>query len=432
MDSTLRRLIIWFLIVNTRGATWTCEESCDQLIYLFVNPTSGGHEASTFTRTGVDYYHFGEPGHVSHIFISDIRTGEKGNKPGFKKLAKDSSVNSCVHPNNPVRVVVAGGDGTVVWAMEEAHRHGVDMTKVAFGTIPYGTGNDFGRVLGWGTSNPTNVFDKEMEVFKSLVRSWLQAEPKDFDLWEVTVEMSFRGRIRKWKGDESVVVKDETKKRRPVKKLVKLMSNYFSFGVESQIGIEFDKRRTSSQTLNKGVYLMEGFKKMFTATSRIGDAVEHCYSNDRLVFTTDEEESNVPILRGNPVSLIFLNINSFAGGCDIWSESKYIGLNNHEPLSFTDQLFSDRKLEVLSYQTLVGFGWEQFRRLHKFIPSFGQRIAQVEGMATMSFKNDVNVFAQVDGEFFHLERPKRITIRHKVTTKVLEKAIDEDLDLDLF
>jgi diacylglycerol kinase (ATP) len=369
---------------------------------------------------------------VSHIFISDIRAGERGNKPGFKKLAKDSSVNSCVHPNNPVRVVVAGGDGTVVWAMEEAHRHGVDMNKVAFGTIPYGTGNDFGRVLGWGTSNPTNVFDNEMEVFKNLVRSWLEATPKDFDLWEVTVEMSNRGRIRKWKGDESVVVKDETKKRRPVKKLVKLMSNYFSFGVESQIGIEFDKRRTSSQTLNKGVYIMEGFKKMFTPTSRIGDAVEHCYSNDRLVFTTDEEEGNVPILRGNPVSLIFLNINSFAGGCDIWSESKYIGLNNHEPLSFTDQLFSDRKLEVLSYQTLVGFGWEQFRRLHKFIPSFGQRIAQVEGMATMSFKNDVNVFAQVDGEFFHLERPKRITINHKVTTKVLERTIDEDLELDLF
>ncbi len=84
-------------------------------IYIFVNPTSGGNEASIFMRTGVDYYHFGEPSHVSHFYVSDIREGDSGDKPGFKRLSEDS----CVSTDSPVRVIVAGGDGTVVWAMQE-------------------------------------------------------------------------------------------------------------------------------------------------------------------------------------------------------------------------------------------------------------------------------------------------------------------------
>jgi diacylglycerol kinase (ATP) len=94
--------------------------SCDQLIYIFVNPTSGGNEASTFMRTGVDYYHFGGPSHVSHFYVSHIREGDSGDKPGFKRLSEDSVSNACVSTDSTVRVIEAGGDGTVVWAMQEA------------------------------------------------------------------------------------------------------------------------------------------------------------------------------------------------------------------------------------------------------------------------------------------------------------------------
>ncbi len=41
------------------------------------------------------------------------------------------------------------------------------------------------------------------------------------------------------------------------------MCNYFSFGVESKIGIGFDLNRTEKASMNKCVYCWEGFKRMF-------------------------------------------------------------------------------------------------------------------------------------------------------------------------
>jgi len=52
--------------------------------------------------------------------------------------------------NRNVRVVVGGGDGTVLWAVEEMLKAGIDFNNLALGVIPFGTGNDFSRVLGWG------------------------------------------------------------------------------------------------------------------------------------------------------------------------------------------------------------------------------------------------------------------------------------------
>jgi diacylglycerol kinase (ATP) len=412
-----------FHIIGLAASTCTPRnqeaESCDQLIYIFVNPTSGGNEASTFIKTGVDYYHFGEPGHVSHVYISDIREGSRGNKAGFRKLATETMENDCVSPENPVRVVVAGGDGTVVWAMQEALEHKVPMDHVAFGTVPYGTGNDFGRVFGWGYTSPREIFNNEMAVFKNLVQSWLRAEIDDFDLWEVKIELTRNGRIKKWKNKSTAVLRNNRGK--PVKTLSKIMSNYFSIGVESQIGIQFDRQRTQSQTLNQGIYALEGMKHMLKSTDRVADAVEECTNGDHVVFTTNTSLPHYPQLRGNPVSLIFLNIKSFAGGCDLWSDATSFGLVNHEPLGFDEPSHSDGKLEMMTYQSVLGFGWEQLRRLYRFMPSYGQKIAQVDNEIHINFKPGASIHAQVDGEFYFLQLPRRIAIRRSGKTKVLKR-----------
>lgn len=54
--------------------------------------------------------------------------------------------------NHPAYVIICGGDGTILWVVEEVVKAGVDMGKVCFGVIPIGTGNDFSRSLGWGTA----------------------------------------------------------------------------------------------------------------------------------------------------------------------------------------------------------------------------------------------------------------------------------------
>ena len=52
--------------------------------------------------------------------------------------------------NHFFRVIVCGGDGSVMWVVEEMIHYKIDSEKCPIGILPFGTGNDFSRVLGWG------------------------------------------------------------------------------------------------------------------------------------------------------------------------------------------------------------------------------------------------------------------------------------------
>ena len=50
---------------------------------------------------------------------------------------------------NTIIVMAGGGDGTVNWLLTELISSKVDYTKIVFGALPLGTGNDFAKNLGW-------------------------------------------------------------------------------------------------------------------------------------------------------------------------------------------------------------------------------------------------------------------------------------------
>lgn len=55
----------------------------------------------------------------------------------------------------PLRVLVCGGDGTVAWILGKDGICGLDKAmqlQVSVGILPFGTGNDIARSLGWGGS----------------------------------------------------------------------------------------------------------------------------------------------------------------------------------------------------------------------------------------------------------------------------------------
>jgi diacylglycerol kinase (ATP) len=237
----------------------------------------------------------------------DIRDGDSGKKPGFQDLLEATRVRDIV------RVFVAGGDGTVMWTIQESILHGIDLKKVAFGVIPYGTGNDFSRTLKWGYSPPSN----KKEII-SLMKSWLSADIEKFDLWSIRIKVSSDGG-NIWR------IKDKKKTSIESLALVKPMINYFSIGAESRVGFGFDKHRTKSQALNKAVYFTEGIKKTLTRTTlKINDVVSTVSSGTKTIFSSDI--CGVRSLCNNPVSLVFLNIPSFSAGCDVWRPSRKYGL----------------------------------------------------------------------------------------------------------
>jgi len=71
------------------------------------------------------------------------------------------------------------------------------------------------------------------------------------------------------------------------------MSNYMSFGVDARIGLGFDKNRKKSVAGNKCVYCWEGFKKIFTKTSKINDVFENIQiqdEEDTTLFYTKQKD----------------------------------------------------------------------------------------------------------------------------------------------
>ena len=76
----------------------------------------------------------------------------------------------------------------------------------------------------------------------------------------------------------------------------RLMCNYFSIGIESRIGLGFEKKRTRKACCNKMQYFNEGLKKMFgccTKTLKVKQVVEYVSAvdsqgNDRVLFASSK------------------------------------------------------------------------------------------------------------------------------------------------
>ena len=176
-------------------------------------------------------------------------------------------------------MIVAGGDGTVMWVVEECMKHKIDTFRIAIGVIPFGTGNDFSRVLGWGGVEPKTLLGKDFKGLKKLLYKWVTALTEDFDIWEIKMEVNDNGAIRKIKKQgstsikETLTGKDENGRQIDLKSFKKNMSNYFSIGVESRIGLGFERNRAKSRAANKMVYAWEGFKKIFLKTHRMNNVL---------------------------------------------------------------------------------------------------------------------------------------------------------------
>ena len=233
----------------------------------------------------------------------------------------------------------------------------------------------------------------------------------------------------------------------------KKMCNYFSLGVESRIGLGFDRKRTNSAFLNKVVYCWEGFKKMFMKTKKIPavvDVVEKVDLNaqdiqksqgkklEEINISIDHEtlqkqtvlKSKVPAMtlenaqhhqsltwKEEPASLVVLNINSMMGGVmNIWESAK-----NNQGLKpptkpkdskdkdkqglevfskFDKSSFGDGKVEIVSFESISQIGRE------KFLKGQAKRIEQGSGPYIIKFnefdenRQAVITYFQVDGEFY--------------------------------
>lgn len=83
-------------------------------------------------------------------------------------------------------MIICGGDGTIPWVLSELLALDVDLTSVIIGIIPIGTGNDFSRSIGWG-STPVKVTKNNYVDLGRLVKEWMNSTIGYYDMWDVHV-----------------------------------------------------------------------------------------------------------------------------------------------------------------------------------------------------------------------------------------------------
>ncbi|KAL3847643.1 hypothetical protein ACJMK2_018545 [Sinanodonta woodiana] len=100
-------------------------------LLVFVNTKSGDNQGVKFLRR------FKQLLNPAQVF--DLMNG--GPHPGLRLFQKFDQF----------RILVCGGDGSIGWVLSEIDR--LDLHRQCqIGVLPFGTGNDLARVLGWGSS----------------------------------------------------------------------------------------------------------------------------------------------------------------------------------------------------------------------------------------------------------------------------------------
>jgi diacylglycerol kinase family enzyme len=97
-------------------------------------------------------------------------------------------------------VTLLGGDGSLgcfIEAIKGSHTISNNLESLTFVTLPYGTGNDLCRAMGWGGSE--GAWANDLELLISLIVS---GERDRLALWEVEINARTLG----YKGKERVLL----------------------------------------------------------------------------------------------------------------------------------------------------------------------------------------------------------------------------------
>lgn len=211
-----------------------------------------------------------------------------------------------------VIVVACGGDGTCKWVMEELARAGStpgDQAMLTFGIplsiLPFGTGNDLSRTLGWGPAPPRTLLDNNgrcLRDYCSMLADKASRTPVLFDMWTISIRVRTGGSFVEVENRQEKRMAEESARR----EYTVNMCNYFSIGSDAKVTFAFEKQRTGSKVGNQLQYILQGGKAMLQNLHKLSDQLEDIQVNldsDALQQYLDSVFTDVQSLGGNSVHM---------------------------------------------------------------------------------------------------------------------------------
>jgi len=336
---------------NNNNPGWTCspphknlllpfqgENAAVTPLIVFINPRSGGQMGGTLYRKFCKL--------LGKNQVFDLSDG--GPSKGLKEYRNVSNL----------RILVAGGDGSVGWVLSELDKQNWESFPPV-GVLPLGTGNDLARSLGFGggyNGEPLLPLLKQLET----------AVPVKLDRWQVSFNHENKSEV-------------------------KIMNNYFSMGSDAEVALGFHLKRESnpelftSRAVNKMWYVYFGSKSTFKADIPLAEFVE---------LEIDGAPTKLP---KNLAGIIVLNLSSYAGGADLWGSIS----KADKKRAFVTPSFSDGMVEIVGIKSAFEMG----------LASSGLTQAKKIGQGkVLKLKCKKSIPVQVDGEPWMEEGPVELVI----------------------
>ncbi|PAV61400.1 hypothetical protein WR25_05141 isoform A [Diploscapter pachys] len=271
------------------------------------------------------------------------------------------------HPEINVRILIAGGDGTICSTLDVVDSLG---HKGPVAVLPLGTGNDLSRVLGWGKQCGSDI------NIIQLLADIQNAQVVNVDRWRIRIE--------------------PTGGRRTLPMKTVSMTNYISVGVDAVVTLGMQSTRDSmpkalsSRILNKLLFVTFGTKDVFKRECKGLNEFIDLYIDGKLV--------DLPAIEG----LVFLNIQCWGAGVKPWE-----GAQKEMP-----QQLDDKKFEVFAVTSSFHIAQLQV--------GLSQPIHVGQASEAKVVIKNRSLPMQSDGEAW-MQNPATITVSHKCQTQMLKK-----------
>ncbi|KAG9456020.1 hypothetical protein H6P81_000528 [Aristolochia fimbriata] len=315
----------------------------------------------------------------------------------------DSGDNCARDTREKMRVMVAGGDGTVGWvlgSLSELYKENREPVPPV-GIIPLGTGNDLARSFGWGGSFP---FAWRSAVKRSLLRA-VSGPICRLDSWQVLVSMPSEEKLELpyslKRTDSSLFYQDgDIEGDWPDKATCfeGVFYNYFSIGMDAQVAYGFHHLRDEKPYLangpiaNKLIYSGYSCTQGWFFTPCISDPGLRGLNNIlrvhiKKVNCSEWEQIRVP---SSVRAVVALNLHNYGSGRNPWGNLKPDYL---EKRGFVEAHSDDGLLEIFGLKQ----GWHASFVMVELISA--KHIAQAAAIR-LEVRGDQwkDAFMQMDGE----------------------------------
>lgn len=419
-------------------------ENIDKSLIFFCNPISGNQEGNIFLNIGKHYMtkeHYKlidfqylvtpkvyEPIKVIMFELINREDNAKGQLL-LKNCVERCKLNKKMGLSDKffkMRILIGGGDGTVLSMIEQFINLGIDVNYCEFAHVPLGTGNDLANSLGF--SDHVDISENNIDDLYLILLKYYKAQFGKIDVWKMELELDILdGEILTNTKNGKIPLKDNN--GNIIKRYIRTFINYLSLGYDARIGYNFDHQRSTSRNKNKCIYVYEGMKKLFCGKTlsvqgfidsfTVYDSLDNSINQESFFSDKESEVNNtnshlygIPsanclgkdsnkvkfkflsqksfnlkknelnnkclVMEGNPCSIIFQNICNYMSGVrDMWSYGKdrlAVGVhngNNEENMKYTEKLksmaslrqkFDDKMLEVFTFDNGFETGFEKIYR----------------------------------------------------------------------